>query len=138
VLVEIKDTGPGLAPATLERLFDPFYTIKSSGMGMGLSISRSILEDHGGRLFACANVPCGATFHFTLSAVGDAVHPYRNIAAVHRAANTSEMRQRAAMRSHRHFPSTLVSRRDRPRAPTPKVIAHVPPNAIITTSRVGL
>ena len=66
VVVKIKDTGPGFAPATLERLFDAFYTTKSSGMGMGLSISRSIIEDHGGKLLASANAPRGALFQFTL------------------------------------------------------------------------
>jgi PAS domain S-box-containing protein len=66
VLVAVRDSGPGLNPESLERLFDPFYTTKPSGMGMGLSICRSILEAHGGRLWAGANVPHGASFHFTL------------------------------------------------------------------------
>jgi PAS domain S-box-containing protein len=66
VLVEVRDSGPGLAPATLERVFDAFYSTKSGGLGMGLSICRSIIEAHGGRLWASANVPRGATFEFTL------------------------------------------------------------------------
>jgi C4-dicarboxylate-specific signal transduction histidine kinase len=66
VLVAVKDTGPGLAPASLERLFAPFYTTKPGGLGMGLSISRSIVEAHGGRLWVTANPPRGAVFQFTL------------------------------------------------------------------------
>ena len=71
VLVSVRDSGPGLAPAALERLFDPFYTTKSSGLGLGLSICRSIIEAHGGRLWATANVPRGAIFEFTLPAYSD-------------------------------------------------------------------
>jgi PAS domain S-box-containing protein len=66
VFVAVRDSGPGLAPATLERLFDAFYTTKAGGMGMGLSICRSIIESHGGRLWATANEPRGAVFQFTL------------------------------------------------------------------------
>ena len=68
VLVAVRDSGPGLAPATLERLFEAFYTTKPGGLGMGLSICRSIIEAHGGRLWASANVPRGAIFHFTVPA----------------------------------------------------------------------
>jgi C4-dicarboxylate-specific signal transduction histidine kinase len=66
VLVAVRDSGPGLAPENLERLFEAFYTTKASGMGMGLSICRSIIEAHGGRLWASANEPRGAVFQFTL------------------------------------------------------------------------
>jgi signal transduction histidine kinase len=66
VLVTVKDSGPGLAPAALERLFESFHTTKPSGLGLGLSICRSIVEAHGGRLWASANVPRGAIFQFTL------------------------------------------------------------------------
>jgi PAS domain S-box-containing protein len=66
VLVSLRDSGPGLDPANLERLFDAFYTTKSSGLGMGLSICHSIIEAHGGRIWAGANEPRGAAFHFTL------------------------------------------------------------------------
>jgi C4-dicarboxylate-specific signal transduction histidine kinase len=69
VLVMVRDSGPRLAPATLERVFDSFYTTKPSGLGMGLSICRSIVEAHGGRLWASANDPRGATFQFTVPAV---------------------------------------------------------------------
>jgi signal transduction histidine kinase len=71
VLVAVKDSGPGVAPATLERLFESFYTTKSTGLGLGLSICRSIIEAHGGRLWASANVPRGAIFQFTVPARGD-------------------------------------------------------------------
>ena len=66
--VGVQDTGPGLSPETLERLFEPFYTTKPNGMGMGLSICRSIIEAHGGRLWASANAAQGAVFQFTIPA----------------------------------------------------------------------
>ena len=65
VLVAVRDTGPGIDPEHIERVFDAFYTTKSSGVGMGLSICRSIIEAHGGRLWADANEPRGAVFQFT-------------------------------------------------------------------------
>ena len=66
VLVAIRDSGPGLAPADLQRLFEPFYTTKPGGLGMGLSICQSIIAAHGGRLWADANPPRGAIFQFTV------------------------------------------------------------------------
>ena len=66
VLVEVQDTGPGLDPEQLDRLFQSFYTTKPDGIGMGLAISRSIAEAHGGRLSAAHNKPRGAVFRFTL------------------------------------------------------------------------
>jgi PAS domain S-box-containing protein len=66
VLVAVKDTGPGLAPSSFEQLFAPFYTTKPDGLGMGLSICRSIIEAHRGRLWVTANLPRGAIFHFTV------------------------------------------------------------------------
>jgi PAS domain S-box-containing protein len=67
-LVAVRDTGPGLAPAIQENLFRAFTTTKPSGLGLGLSICRSIIEGHGGRLWASANAPRGAVFQFTLPA----------------------------------------------------------------------
>jgi C4-dicarboxylate-specific signal transduction histidine kinase len=66
VLVAVEDSGPGLKPESMDRLFDAFYTTKPGGMGMGLSICRSIIEAHGGRVWATPNLPHGATFQFTL------------------------------------------------------------------------
>jgi len=66
VLVAVRDSGPGLDPEGMGRLFDAFYTTKPGGMGMGLSICCSIIEGHGGRIWASANVPQGAVFQFTL------------------------------------------------------------------------
>jgi PAS domain S-box-containing protein len=66
VLVAVRDSGPGIDPEHVERVFEAFYTTKSSGVGMGLSICRSIIDAHGGRLWAEANEPRGAVFRFTL------------------------------------------------------------------------
>jgi C4-dicarboxylate-specific signal transduction histidine kinase len=68
VHVGVRDSGPGLEPAALERVFDAFYTTKSSGLGMGLTICRSIIEAHGGRLWATGHTPQGAFFQFTIPA----------------------------------------------------------------------
>jgi signal transduction histidine kinase len=68
VCVAVRDTGPGLSPESLSRLFEPFYTTKPEGMGMGLSICRSIIEAHGGRLWATRCEPRGALFQFTIPA----------------------------------------------------------------------
>jgi PAS domain S-box-containing protein len=66
VLVAVRDSGPGIDPEHIERVFDAFYTTKPSGVGMGLSICRSIIDAHGGRLWADPNEPSGAVFQFTL------------------------------------------------------------------------
>jgi signal transduction histidine kinase len=66
VLVTVRDTGPGLDAPKLDRLFEAFYTTKPGGLGIGLSICRSIVEAHGGRLWAETNSPRGAVFQFTL------------------------------------------------------------------------
>jgi two-component system, LuxR family, sensor kinase FixL len=73
LLVAVRDTGMGLDSANLDQLFDAFYTTKPDGMGMGLAISRSIIEAHGGRLWATVNSPHGAVFQFTLPAGGNKV-----------------------------------------------------------------
>ena len=65
-MIVVRDSGPGLDMKVLARLFDTFYTTKPQGLGMGLAISRSIIEAHGGRLWATANVPKGASFQFVL------------------------------------------------------------------------
>jgi PAS domain S-box-containing protein len=69
VLVAVRDSGHGLDPTHLERIFEAFYTTKPGGVGMGLSICRSIIDAHGGRLWAEANEPLGTIFQFTLPAV---------------------------------------------------------------------
>ena len=66
VQVTVKDSGLGIDPKMLDKIFDPFYTTKPGGMGMGLSISRSILQAHGGRLWAAAKDGPGTIFHFSL------------------------------------------------------------------------
>jgi signal transduction histidine kinase len=66
VILTVGDSGPGLDPEKLEEIFGAFYTTKRDGMGMGLAVSRSIIEAHGGRLWASRNEPRGATFQFAL------------------------------------------------------------------------
>jgi signal transduction histidine kinase len=66
IIVSISDTGVGLPQESTEQIFDAFHTTKPEGTGMGLAITRSIVESHGGRVWATANQGAGATFHFTL------------------------------------------------------------------------
>jgi signal transduction histidine kinase len=66
LLISVCDTGVGLPAEKMDQIFNPFFTTKAQGSGMGLAISRSIIEAHGGRLWACVNDGRGATFHFTL------------------------------------------------------------------------
>ena len=68
MLTSVTDCGLGISVENADRLFNAFFTTKASGIGMGLSICRSIIEAHGGRLWAIANVPHGTTFQFTLPA----------------------------------------------------------------------
>jgi PAS domain S-box-containing protein len=75
VFVSVGDSGPGLDPKTMDRLFDAFFTTKSEGMGMGLAICHSIIEMHGGRMWAGANEPRGAVFQFTLPVEPDETVP---------------------------------------------------------------
>ena len=69
VSVEVRDSGPGFAPADTDRVFEAFYSTKPSGLGLGLSICRSIIEAHNGRLWASANLPRGASFQFALPTI---------------------------------------------------------------------
>jgi signal transduction histidine kinase len=66
VLITVQDSGIGIGPTETERIFDAFFTTKSDGMGMGLAISRSIIEAHGGRLWASPGTPHGSVFYFVL------------------------------------------------------------------------
>src|SRR5262249_15349387 len=66
VLVAVRDSGPSVSEAALARVFEAFYTTKSTGLGMGLSICAAIVEAHDGRMWATPNVPQGAVFRFTL------------------------------------------------------------------------
>ena len=69
MVVAVQDAGVGIDPGNVDQLFRAFFTTKPSGMGMGLSISRSIIETHGGRFWATPNPDHGATFHFALPAM---------------------------------------------------------------------
>ena len=70
VVVEVADTGPGVDPGRADQVFDPFFTTKPEGVGMGLSISRSIVESHGGSIRAGASPGGGAAFVFALPVAG--------------------------------------------------------------------
>ena len=70
ISVEVRDAGIGIEPELLDRIFESFYTTKAHGLGLGLSISRSTIEAHGGRLWATRNAACGMTFHFSLPCGG--------------------------------------------------------------------
>src|SRR4029078_13399429 len=72
VQIDVADTGPGIAPDALLTIFEPFVTTKRSGMGMGLSVSRSIVSAHEGKIWAENNAESGATFSVVLPAIADA------------------------------------------------------------------
>jgi len=72
LVISISDTGIGLPAESSERIFEAFHTTKPQGTGMGLAITRSIVESHGGRIWATANQGVGATFHFTIPKEGEA------------------------------------------------------------------
>jgi signal transduction histidine kinase len=76
ILISVHDLGPGLDPMNAERIFESFFTTKPGGLGMGLSICRSIIEAHGGQLWATASVPRGAVFQFTVPAGSDRHPPH--------------------------------------------------------------
>ncbi len=78
VLVAVSDSGPGLPQANPERIFDAFYTTKASGLGLGLSICRSIIDAHGGRLWAKPNDPRGTVFCFTAADPGIVAKSHEN------------------------------------------------------------
>jgi signal transduction histidine kinase len=79
ILVTARDSGPGLDPENVEHVFTAFYTTKPKGMGMGLAICRSMVEAHGGRMWASANEPRGAVFHFTLPLERDESIPAQHV-----------------------------------------------------------
>jgi signal transduction histidine kinase len=69
VLIMVQDSGPGIDPNDVDRIFDAFFTTKSQGMGLGLSICQSIVESHGGRLWASTHIPQGTAFYVQLPSV---------------------------------------------------------------------
>jgi signal transduction histidine kinase len=71
VVISVQDSGPGIDPENLDHLFEAFYTTKPQGLGMGLAVSRSIVENHDGSLWATVNPDKGATFRFTLPTGGE-------------------------------------------------------------------
>jgi len=82
ILVTLRDSGPGVDPNNADRLFEAFFTTKAEGMGMGLAICRSIIEAHGGRMWAGANEPRGAVFQFTLPLEPDEAVAHREAGPV--------------------------------------------------------
>jgi signal transduction histidine kinase len=75
IQISVNDTGPGLPPGKTDQIFDAFFTTKPQGSGMGLAISKSIVESHRGRIWATGDGGRGATFHFTLPAAPAETNP---------------------------------------------------------------
>ena len=92
VRLTVKDTGVGIAPEDVERLFDAFYTTKSDGMGMGLSVSRSIVESHHGRLWAIPNDGPGANFSFSLPYIPEVISDSKNLDSTRTPAETDAIK----------------------------------------------
>jgi hypothetical protein len=122
ILVAVSDSGPGIDPESFDRVFEAFYTTKSGGMGMGLSICRSIIDAHGGRLWAEANEAGGTIFKFTIPSTEkelmnrpqstlETAEPYQDTPAEasHRPASEGSKRPHPSKRGpgfdHRHRPS---------------------------------
>jgi signal transduction histidine kinase len=82
VRVSVQDTGVGFEPQSADRLFEAFYTTKSSGMGIGLSVSRSIIENHQGRLWGASNEGAGATFSFYIPCGAEGIPGSRSLGAI--------------------------------------------------------
>ena len=78
VRVTVRDTGEGLKTQAVEEIFEPFYTTKSDGMGIGLAVSRSIIERHRGRIWAATNDGPGATFSFSIPGTSSVAHDLRS------------------------------------------------------------
>ena len=93
ILVAVRDTGPGVDPEHLDRIFKPFYTTKVSGIGMGLSICRSIINAHGGQLWAEANQPRGSVFSLhSAGGLTGFMSSFQNCFSPHRAERTHSWR----------------------------------------------
>jgi signal transduction histidine kinase len=75
VMVSVADTGMGISAQNADRIFNPLFSTKADGMGMGLAICRAIIEAHEGRLWSAPNTPCGAVFQFTLQANNSTAAP---------------------------------------------------------------
>ena len=94
VRLTVRDAGVGITPQDAERVFDAFYTTKSDGMGMGLSVSRSIIESHHGRLWAIPNDGPGANFSFSLPSIPESLSDSQNLDSIGTTDETEAMKRR--------------------------------------------
>jgi signal transduction histidine kinase len=94
VLVSVADSGSGIDPKDIDHIFDAFFTTKPNGMGMGLSICRSIIEDHGGRLWALPNLKHGSVFNISLPIHQDGVKRHFGSGPSHLRLHPSGLEQR--------------------------------------------